>query len=135
MALLELVEDEDVLVGAEPVHVHRVTRRDSSARRRIEVVAIRVRRSEQGRVIVVRDRERAREVVVERDVALVVPPQRALTVQLRPRDVRLSALAEAVVGLEEAIHLAVVVFDVAAVPLVVGVRDARKLGVLPLVER
>ena len=78
MALLELVEDGGVVRG---VRVGREVREDvgrlAEARRRVEVHPVRPRRPGHRAVVVVGDRERAGELVVGRDVGLVVPAHRA----------------------------------------------------------
>ena len=93
-------------------------------------------------MVVVRHRERAVEVVVEGEVGLVVPPERAGPAQLGRRDPRrgLARVTVAVVHVEEAVVQAVVVREVRRAPAVRGVeeaelravrvriRDARRVG-------
>jgi hypothetical protein len=76
------------------------------------------------------DRERRREPVVERNVAFVVPGERAFASEELGR--QLPVLGFAVVRLEEPVHLAAVPLKVASTPFVVGVRETRLVRMKPI---
>ena len=134
----ELVEDDDGGLGRRiRGDVGERVARQTEARRRVEVHPVRVRRAEEGAVIVVRHRERAVDVVVERDVGLVVPPHRALAAELRRGDARrrLAHVAHAIVHVVEAVVQPLVVLGVRATPRVTGVEEAELRRVLPRMRR
>ena len=95
-------------------------------------------------MVVVRDREGAGELIVERDVALVVPPERAVTGQ-RIDGIAVDGNRAAVhdrrafgitlIRLKEAVHAAAVELLVARAPLVVRIGHAEHRRVLPGVHR
>ena len=127
--LLELVEDRRVLLRVRELRqIGEGVVGLAEAGRRDEVHPVGPRRPRQRAVVVVGHREGVGQLVVERDVGLVVPPHGA-----RPLvDGRIGAGGRRlVVDRDEAVHLAVVDLGVGAEPRVIGVGRAHVRGVGP----